>query len=112
MTGPSTRGTPGRQLLGDCRSPWIIETHPVYQGFVSNGTKHPGWLIPWLRMPGHAAQFGETKTQNGPRGHGRGMLVHARSEADGLGNERPNNSTGKFGAAKNELRTSLQNSAG
>jgi hypothetical protein len=99
MTGPSTRGTPGRQLLGDCRSPWIIETHPVYERFVSNGTKHPGWLIPRLRMPVTPPNSTKPKPRAAHAGGG-GIFVHARSQSMVLGNERPNSSTGKLGAEK------------
>ena len=85
MTGPTADRSPLGQLSRDCFRAGIVEAHPVDQCFVSNGSEHARSRIAGLRMPGHPPEFTETESENFPHGYCRRLFIHARGEADRIG---------------------------
>ena len=67
----------------------IVEAHAVDKRLVLDHAKHSRLRIAWLPALRDATQLAEAKAQRGPHRQRRASLVHAGSEADRVGEFKP-----------------------
>lgn len=85
MRGPATARAPVGEALRHRFRAGIVEAHAIDERFIRDGAKHARRGIAGLRVPCDAAKFAEAEAERRPDRRGGGVLVHARREADRIG---------------------------
>ena len=108
MCGPASERAPVRKTVGEGFRAGIVEPHAIDERLIGHGAEHARHGIARLRVPCDAAKFAEAKAERRPHGCGGGLLVHAGSEADWIGELQPERVNRQRGRAVERIKRITQ----